>query len=106
VSEDGALELSQGDESELLAARSLDQPSVAGAVTGLGATDLELVAAARASNGRPATAHERVVELILGLAALALNVHRSIARCAATGDLVARRATRARSDGLWSGKER
>ena len=77
--EDGALELAQGHEGELLPARGLDEPAVTPRVPPLLATDLELMSAVRAAYGGPAGADERVIELILGFAPLALNVHRRVA---------------------------
>ena len=81
VGEDRPLELAERQERELLAARRLDEPAIArGVLTrGLLAANLELMAARRAANGRSTPADERVVELILGFAPLALNVHRLVA---------------------------
>src|SRR5580704_15815608 len=60
-----------------LTVRTCQRSPVSSAPSGRsGAAHFELVAAVGASHRRPATADERVVELVLGFAPLALNVHR------------------------------
>ncbi len=58
--------------------RRLDSPSIRGGGAVLEPTDLELMTAARTSNGRSPTADESVVEFVLSTATLASNVHRRV----------------------------
>src|ERR1019366_3440704 len=105
VGKDRPLELAQGEKSELLAATRPDEPAVARSIAtgGLLAANLELVTARRAANRRSTPADERVVELVLGFAPLALNVHRLVACGASRAGklsfpcLARREARRARS---------
>jgi hypothetical protein len=77
LGKDGPLELPQRPERHLASVAPGDDPEVVLHLTlHVTAADLELVSAVRAAHGRAAPANEGVVELVLGLAALALNVHR------------------------------
>ena len=97
VRENGPLKLSQRHEGELVSVGRLDEPPVTRRVSALGPAHLELVTAARTAHRRPPATDEGVVELVLGLAALALNVHRLVARGACMRELLnARFARRAR----------
>jgi hypothetical protein len=71
---DGPLKLAERREHVALPARTRHDPLV---VLGLGriAANLELMPTVGAFDRRSAPTYERVVELILGLAPLALNVH-------------------------------
>src|SRR5262249_7089817 len=72
---DRALKLAERREDERSTVPRGDVPEVLAEVA-VAPTDLELVPAVGALHGRSAPAHERVVELVLGVAPLALNVHR------------------------------
>jgi hypothetical protein len=72
---DGALELAEGGEDERASIPRRDVPEILAEVA-VATTDLELVPAVGALHRRSTTAHERVVELVLGVAPLALDVHR------------------------------
>jgi hypothetical protein len=83
LGEDGALQLPQRQESEILARNCANQPAVcllAGARLGL--PNLELVPAVGTPNRRAAPADERVVEFIFSFAAFALDVHERVSRAA------------------------
>jgi hypothetical protein len=77
LGENGALQLPQGPERHLPSVATGDDPEVLLDLRlRVAPADLELVSAVRAAHGRAAPANEGVVELVLRLAALALNVHR------------------------------
>jgi hypothetical protein len=80
---DGALELPQRGEDELGAVRDANRPSLARAAAD-GRPDLELETAVRALDGGAPPADERVIELVFGLATLALDVHRRSSRDSTT----------------------
>src|ERR1700678_4357980 len=68
--QDGALQLAERDEGELLPGRGPDLPAITRVfrAVGFGAAHLELMPAVGAPHRRPATADEGVVELVLGFA--------------------------------------
>ena len=71
---DRALQLAQGREDERAPVAGLDVPEVLAEIT-VAPANLELVPAVGALDRRAATADERVVELVLGVAALTSDVH-------------------------------
>jgi hypothetical protein len=72
---DGRLQLTQRGELELATVDGAHHPALR-RPSAFGATDAELVPAARTFDGCTPLRHERVVELVLGVAALARDVHR------------------------------
>jgi hypothetical protein len=95
------LQFAQRREDEVSPLRRPNGPAVRRRFSGVGRfADLELVAAIRAFDGRSATTDESVVEVVLRLAALALDVHarwvgdaRANSRDAAVGDATTRDPT-------------
>ena len=80
LGQDGALQLAERQEGQLAGPRSCcTATSVRRRLADARRAHLELVAAVGAPHRRAAPADERVVELVLGLAALALDVHHTLA---------------------------
>ncbi len=77
LGQDGTLELTEGAERNLAPVVARDDPEIlVRPARSIRSAHLELVTAVRAADRRAPPADESVVELVLRLAALALNVHR------------------------------